>query len=244
MFGRRRARVVAVLGVDDDDIIAQRLAAALAAQAKRVMLLTDRPGFASLTFADLACDAYAFDPHQFGNLVQISSAAADYQSRLIDFQARAQTLLFDRLAALQQVSDIVVIDAEGSLCDALAQTREVVVAVSPLDEDVLRSYADIKSFTAMHGNTDMGVYTLIEHASSDERADRLARNLAATARTFLSLDIHHLGCIDRRNPATIEKIAMRLAQATQTALSPVAIETCVAYLFQSGTSASAASPAL
>lgn len=244
LFQRKRARVIAFCGGKEGGFL-ENLARALAEQGRRVAVLDGRSGIdAPQSFADLARRDYAFDPQQFENPVRISCRGCSEAARLSDLPPQAQSRLLDRLAAIQQASDFVLIDTEQALREALEQVRELIVVTTPREQDVLDAYRQVKTFQALHGHAGCRVYTIIESGADSRSGQRAAENLIATARRFLSLPLHHLGLAEPDDPSTFGSLATRLLSTSVPSLGDVAIEACIAHMLQTDSEFRAAPPAL
>lgn len=244
LFQRKRARVIALCGGKDGGFLA-KLASALAGQGRRVAVLDGRSAIdAQQSFADLARRDYAFDPQQFENPVRISCRGCTEPARLSDLPPQAQSRLLDRLAAIQQASDFVLIDTEQALCDALEQVRELIVVTTPRERDVLDAYRQVKTFQALHGHAGCRVYTIIESDADSPSGQHAAENLIATARRFLSLPLYYLGSAKPNDQSTFGPVATRLLSTSVPSVGDVAIEACIAHMLQTDSEFRAARPAL
>lgn len=246
IFGRRRARIVAICSSSGARSLIYPLASALAKLGQRVVLLTDHGDAPNRpTFSDLARRDYVADPKDCGNPITLCvSSSGNDPLRLSNFSPRAQSRVLDQLAAIQRRSDVVLIDAERTLSDALAQVREMIIVTTPRDESVLSAYAKIKAFSVGHHNSACRVYTVLDSAGEHQRGARAARNLDGTARRFLALQIEQLGSVDPREPATYQAIAEAWRGSPAKPVGEVAIEACIAHLFQPHLAASEESTAL
>jgi flagellar biosynthesis protein FlhG len=85
------------------------------------------------------------------------------------------------------------LDDEGMLSPLAAQADEVVVVLRPQVETITAAYACIKRLQQAHSLQRLRV--LVNRAAGADEAGRILANLAAVARSYLTLALEPAGCI-------------------------------------------------
>lgn len=230
LFAVRRARILTVLGGDVDLDVASKLAQAFVNLSRGTALINCyRQTPAGLNLADLAeVDAHveARDPAKLIELYLSPDAAAPQLAGLLP-QTRSR--IFDRLAGLQDATDIMLIEATGKLAEAQSQVRETILAMRTNADGILAAYASIKTFHAVRGRSDCVVYTFDDRRRGGETDYCTVQNLISTAERFSGVTVRHVGSVVTGSDTEYLEIASRLDDEKMG--GGVAIEACLAHLF-------------
>ena len=230
LFAVPRARILTVLNAEASFDAARKLAQAFVTLSRRTALINYyRQTATAFDLADLAeVDAHfeVRDPAMATELYLSRDAATP---ELANLSPQTKSRIFDRLADLQDATDIMLIEARGNLAKAQSQVRETILAMRTNVDGILAAYSCIKAFHAMRGGSDCVVYTFHDRRQGGETDDRAIQNLISTADRFLGITLRHVGAVVTGSDTEYLEIASRLAE--ERTGGGVAIEACLAHLF-------------